>query len=174
MRQRYYRLGPQSLEHWPGELNGMADVPSRSYSKGYPAHDDEGFLRHFSHLFPLPPQLGFWELAQPRTEICSAAFTLLRKIRDNQSHLSLGPGGIGVNLPDCLINTLTSQISRDPPTTWNESTCSWPLLLPCGRACSVEESPLQGRRSRARYESAPRSFTIEDLRTLGNAMALST
>ena len=173
-RQRFFRSGAQSVQHWPGELNTMADIPSRSYDHGFPKESDDKFLHAFSQQFPLPTQLGSWRLLQPSPEICSAAFTLLRKIRGPDARIPLGPGEIGVNLPESLASTLTSKTYSEPPTVWNESTCSWPLLLPCGKACSVTESPLVGRLSRARFERAPKSSTIEDLQTHGNAIRAIT
>ena len=44
MRQRFYRCGPQTLQHWPGEQNAMADIPSRSFSAGFPPDQNEAFL----------------------------------------------------------------------------------------------------------------------------------
>ena len=170
LRQRHYRTGPQTIQHWPGEQNAMADIPSRSYSKGFPEGSDDEFLAHFSSLFPLPTQLGSWRLAAPRAEICSAAFSLLRKIKEPRLAHPNWPGGDGLTLPAVLAKTLTWESSKDPSTSWNESTCAWPLLLPCGKACSIMESPLQGRPLRERYATAGRSWQTEDLRTLARAI----
>ena len=144
----------------------MADFPSRSYDKGFPRGQDEAFLDHFSHLCPLPPQLKSWRLVQPRAELCSAAFSLLRKTRGQEQQVTLGNGNCGVNLPVELTKILTSVTCKDPPTTWNEATCSWPLLLPCGKECSVKESPLLGRLSRERFEDVDRYWSLEGLQTL--------
>ena len=174
IRQRYLRLGPQGVSHWPGDLNDMADFPSRSYAHGYPADADQAFLEEFSRLYPLPSQLASWRLVQPRKEICSAAFLLLRQIRDKESRLTLNGGSCGVNLPDALISILTSPTYKAPPTTWNESTCSWPLLLPCGKVTSVIDSPLVARRSRQRFENVQKSSTLGDLQTLGEDIRATT
>ena len=76
-RQRHFRTGPQTVQHWPGEKNTMADFPSRSYEEGFGAQADHRFFEEFTNRYPLPPQLKSWRLVQPRIEICSAAFLLL-------------------------------------------------------------------------------------------------
>ena len=165
-RQRHYRTGPQTAQHWPGKSNTMADIPSRSYANGFPAGADDPFLTHFSTLFPLPTQLASWRLVTPRAAICSAAFSLLRKIKDLPTQPAKKNGSYGASLPIPLSNTLTSQTSREPTSIWNESTCSWPLLLPCGKVCLTANSPLPARRLREHYASVDKSWQIVDLQTL--------
>ena len=164
---RYYRAGPQTMQHWAGEFNTMADIPSRSYDKGFPGNADDEFLEYFSNTFPLPLQLKSWRLVQPRAEICSAAFSLLRKIKDEPRDRTTSFGDFGASLPKVLTSTLTSPTSREPTSTWNERTCSWPLLLPCGKVCPTAKSPFPERRLRERFASVGESWQIEDLRTLG-------
>ena len=165
LRQRTLRSGPQDIMHWPGEQNEMADVPSRSFTSGTPNQPDHVFLQEFSQRFPLPPQLGSWKLVRPRQEICSAAFSLLRRTSGTANHPAVRSGGDGLSLPPALANTLTSWDTREPPSTWNESTCSWPLLLPCGTVVPTAGSPHQRRQSAERFASVDRSWSLEDLRT---------
>ena len=165
-RQRYYRTGPQTVQHWCGEENTMADFPSRSYAKGFAAADNEAFLTQFSLMFPLPPQLGSWQLVQPTREIVSAAFGLLRREQGPTSPGNTPNGALGASFPPLLAKTLTSPTSRDPPLQWNESTCSWPLLLPCGRVHPTATHPLAARKLREHFASAGKSWQPEDLRTL--------
>ena len=176
-RQRHYRTGPQTIEHWPGEQNTMADFPSRSYEQGFSADEDERFLQEFTNRYPLPLQLKSWRLVRPRTEICSAAFLLLRKIKESTHRPTGRNGDSGAALPPALANTLTSQTYKPSISTWNEATCVWPLLLPCGRECSLATSPLLGRRLRERFEYVDRCWQTEDLQILGKeirAAATST
>ena len=152
----------------------MADFPSRSFAKGFPAGDDKGFLSHFSHLFPLPQQLGSWRLVHPRREVISAAFGLLRRDPGQRTQANEPNGEPGVSLPPLLANTLTSPISRDPPKHWNKSTCSWPLLLPCGKVHPTAQSPLQARKLREHFATAGKSWQPGDLRTLAAQIRDST
>jgi len=170
-RQRYYRTGPQTVQHWPGKQNTMADIPSRSYAEGFPRGRDNEFLQHFSSTFPLPTQLGSWWLVQPRKEICLAAFSLLRRTSDSPTQRAARSGGFGANLPTALTKTLTSPACREPTDIWNASTCSWPLLLPCGTVVSTAESPLPGRPLRERYVLAGKSWQREDLQTLADSIS---
>lgn len=172
--QRRNRSGPQTIQHWPGELNTMADIPSRSYEQGYPAGKDASFLAHFSHTFHLPLQLKSWKLVQPRTEICSDAFSLLRRQETPKAPLPEGSGAGGANSQRPSTNIRISPVTKEPPAIWNEATCSWPLLLPCGKACTVAESPLPGRQSRERFEYVDRCWQAADLRTLGKEILIRT
>jgi hypothetical protein len=173
-RQKIYRSGPQDSMHWPGEENTMADVPSRSFDEYPGTETDAAFATKFAHTFPLPPQLKSWRFVRPRPEICSAAFYLLRQIRDSSVLPPEKSGNSGLPLPPVLARTLTSLDIRDPPDTWNASTCSWPLLLPSGKAVSTAESPLQQRRSKERYATADKSWQLEDFRTLARRWKDST
>ena len=173
-RQRWYRTGPQTVQHWWGEDNTMADVPSRSYNHGFPPTADREFLAHFSHLFPLPPQLGSWRLVRPRREIISAAFGLLRRDQGPSPPPTAPNGRPGANLPPLLAKTLTSPPCKALPTQWNESCCSWPLLLPCGTVSPTATHPLAARKLRERFASAGKSWHPEDLRTLAEAIQDNT
>lgn len=170
LRQRHHRTGPYTLQHWPGEGNTMADFASRSYEQGFDPSADAQFLTSFASRYPLPPQLGSWHSARAPTAAASAAFCLLRRIRDTEPRAPTLSGGPGVRLPRALASTLTSSASKDPASTWNESTCSWPLLLPCGNLVPTADSPHQGRRSSGRFGSADKSWPAEDLLTLGDRL----
>ena len=169
-RQRLYRCGPQTIQHWPGEQNTMADIPSRSFAGGRPKSGDREFLTSFISMFPLPTQLASWRLVNPRPEICSAAFSLLRKVKEDRIRSPDGNGSDGLTLPGVLAKTVTWQGCKGPTNTWNESTCSWPLLMPCGRACLTAESPFPARQWRERYATAGKSWQTEDLQTLANVI----
>ena len=144
----------------------MADVLSRSFTGGAPRLADDDFLSFFSQTFPLPPQLTSWRLVHPTPAESFAAFCLLwqNNVSSPQTHIPIG--NFGVNLLQVLANTLTSQATRDPPTTWNEHTVSWPLLLPCGTATSVVASPHLVRKSKECYATVDKSLQPGDLQTL--------
>ena len=171
LRQRWTRRGPADCDHIPGLSNGLGDIPSRSYEEGFPeASDDDAFLADFSHRFPLPPQLGSWRLAQPPTAVTSAIYSLLQGTRDSTTHPATSSGAAGLGLPVSLANTLFSLTSNPTTTTWNESTCSWPLLTPSGEVTSLKAPELQHRRSREHFSGAPPAWSPEDLKTLGDQM----
>ncbi len=168
-RQRFYRTGPQTVQHWAGEQNTMADFPSRSYDAGYGPDGDERFLAEFSRRSPLPLQLGRWRFVRPKEEVISAAFGLLR--REEVPRLpTASNGSVGAGSRPPWARTLTSQTYKGTPNTWNEHSCSWPLLLPCGKVIPTAASPLQGRQSRERFVRAPGSWEIGDLRTLADSI----
>ena len=169
-RQRFTRRGPTDVKHYSGESNKMADIPSRSFGPT-PISDDK-FLRDFAARFPLPPQLGSWSFACPSNGIISAAFSLLRK---QVTYKRMSIGKIGSDLPPVLASTLTSEPSRalHGPTLWGASTCSWPLLDPSGAVSTTMANDLANRRSRIGFESAPKSWAQEDLRTLTEAITPS-
>ena len=173
-RQRYYRTGPQTVQHWFGEGNTMADFPSRSYAKGFSTEADDAFLTQFSLMFPLPPQLGSWRIVRPRHEIVSAAYGLLRRDQGQTTPGNTPSGEPGASFPPLLARTLTWPASRDPPAKWNASTCSWPLLLPCGTAHPTATHPLAARKLRERFGSAGKSWQPEDLRTLAGQIKDNT
>jgi len=168
LRQRWLRRGPQDVTHYPGVDNKMADIPSRSFVEGYPDQEDDRFLRSFSQAFPLPPQLGSWKLVRPRIEISSLAFSILRGTADLTTLLTTPTGNTGVPLPALLGPTLTWPTPSAPTSTWNEATCSWPLLLPCGTVSSHAADLLQHRKSRRRFDGVPNAWSPEALRTLAN------
>ena len=182
MRQRWTRRGPQDVDHVAGQQNDMGDIPSRSYDNDnktpcFPHGEDNQFLQYFSHRFPLSshPQLGSWRLVRPRPEIVSAAILLLRGQNDLTIHPAVSIGDAGVALPTTLANTLSSLECRAPTNTWNERTCSWPLLEPFGmEATSAVGCRLQARLSRKRFASSPSAWSPEDLETLAEQIQDNT
>jgi hypothetical protein len=99
-------------------------------------------------------------------EIVLAAISLLRGQSDTTIHpATIGPNG--ASLPTKLANTLSSLTSRDPPSTWNEASCSWPLLDPSGPVSQTVASQLAARPSRQRFASAASAWHMQDLQTLG-------
>ena len=174
LRQRWTRRGPQDIKHYEGKRNLMADFGSRSFSEGYPdtPEGDDAFLTEFDSRFPLPPQLHYWTCVHPSKEISSAAFSLLRKQYNHEILETTVLGSFGVGLPTVLAKTLSSPESRTTvgPTTWGESGCSFPLLLPCGTVCTTVATNLRERRSRIRFSESPRSWTSTDLETLASAI----
>ena len=175
MRQLFTKRGPSDCNHWPGSENLMADVPSRSFEEGFPADQDDAFLKYFAHRFPLPAcfprgspdQPTCWRLVTPPKEVISAAISLLRGTPDTSPDPTVTLGDSGVPIPRLVIKTLYSSSLPAPITKWNESTCSWPLLVPSGKVSSIVDPHLRARASRQRYEKSPNSWTIEDLETLG-------
>ena len=169
IRQRYFRRGPREVTHWEGASNLMADFCSRSFDAGYPSAGGEPpFLREFTHRFPLPrPQLGSWRQLVVRREIASAAFWLLRQTPDTETPVTVRVGDYGVHLPRTLATTLTSEPCRTLPSTWNEATCSWPLLLPSGKESSRAGDDLRGRKSKKYYSFAEPPWSPRDYATLG-------
>ena len=176
LRQRWTRRGPQDIKHWEGKSNLMADFPSRSYQEGYPAEANEAFLTEFSTRFVLPPQLGSWRLVHPRAEIFSAAISLLRREISQPVLETTILGSFGVDLPLALAKTLSSPECRvtQGPTVWGESTCSWPLLLPCGTVSTTMGTVLQERRSRKNFSKSPASWSNTELQTLAERIRPNT
>ena len=174
LRQRLTRRGPQDIEHWFGEGNKMADFPSRSFEEQFVRQgmlDDAKFLVEFSHHFPLPEpfqsQRISWQSVQPPSAVVSAAISLLR----GQSKLSTleitRTGESGVSLPPIMANTLYSLRGKTTISNWNDSGCSWPLLLPCGTEnTALLTSRYAARQSRRRYEKSPQSWNSTTLSTL--------
>jgi len=173
LRHRWNRRGPHDIQHWPGKQNLMPDFASRSYEQGFlpGAAGDEAFLTEFSRRFPLPEQLGSWRLVHPRTEIISAAFSILRNQIDYRIHPPTVIGDSGLGLPHTVAMTRTSDAFKAPASRWNEETSSWPLLNPSG----VEDTEamaqvFRARRSRQRFVNARSSWSIESLQTLGDSI----
>jgi len=173
-RQRWTRRGPQDVDHVSGDKNGMGDIPSRSFDDDgvtpvFTNNEDDQFLQYFANKFPLSdiPQLGSWRLVRPRPEIVSAAILLLRGRNDTTIHPGAATGDAGVALPVTLANTLGSLECRAPTNTWNERTCSWPLLEPYGKeATSSIVGRLQARLSRKRFATSPAAWSPEVFETL--------
>ena len=172
LRQRFTRRGPQDITHVSGLSNTMADFSSRSYEQGFADDADESFLAEFSHRYPLPPQLGYWRLVRPKSAIVSAVFSLLRGHNDTKIHPATIIGKSGLGLPVTLANTLSSLTCRDPPSTWNEATCSWPLLAPCGMVSTTVASQLRARKSRRRFSGADNAWSTAALQTLGERISV--
>lgn len=169
LRQRWLRKGPRDIRHHPGAENTMADIPSRSFAE-YPAERTEEFFSHFANRFPLPPQLMSWRGVLPSVELSSLAISLLQGTPDLSHRKEIYLGNSGVVLPDILVPTLTSKTPSSPTSIWNEATCSWPLLLPCGTVSSTMGELLLDRQSKKRFGNAHRSCSTEDLKILGEAI----
>ena len=169
LRHRWDRRGPFDITHWPGKTNLMADFASRSYDQGFdhsPA-GDQAFFNKFVSSFPLPPQLGSWRFVRPSNEIILLAFSILRGPVVSPTHPLTVIGKDGPGLPTLLAMTRSSFAFKDPSTTWNESSCSWPLLEPSGvENTSLMDARLRGRRSRRRFDSARSAWSTLDLTTL--------
>ena len=165
LRQRFTRRGPTDVEHISGVSNRLGDFPSRSFEEGFPDGDDDAFLSEFSQRFPLVPQLGSWRLLKPPNSVTSLATSMLLGHYDTQICPETVIGKSGVGLPATLASTLSSKTSRDPAKTWNEATCSWPLLCPSGKVSSSKLDELQARRSRRPFANAHGSWSLEDLQT---------
>ena len=172
LRHRFTRRGPTDVEHIPGKTNRLGDFPSRSFEEGFPAgkEGDDAFLSEFSRRHPLPPQLGSWQLVQPPTAVILAAYSILRGSADTQILPETHIGRSGVGLPRMLANTLSSTTSKEPTNTWNEATCSWPLLGASGEVSYTKAAELQQRRSRQPFVNAPGSWSHESLQTLGDSI----
>jgi hypothetical protein len=176
LRQRFTRRGPTDVEHIPGKTNALGDFPSRSFEQGFPdgPQGDAAFLIEFSRRHPLPPQLGSWQLVHPPTAVISAAFSILRNEDTGPVLPETYIGKSGVGLPRTLAKTLSSTTSKAPPATWNEATCSWPLLGASGTVSYTKATELQQRRSRRPFANAPGSWSLEDLKTLADAIRPNT
>jgi hypothetical protein len=172
LRQRYTRRGPADVDHVEGKTNLLGDFPSRSFEEGYPEgkEGDAAFLLEFSRRHILPPQLGSWRLVPPPTEVIFAAYSILR----NEDNTKICPetriGRSGVGLPFKLAETLSCPTSKAPTATWNEATCSWPLLSASGEVSLTKGTELQQRRSRLPFANAPGLWSIESLQTLADAI----
>lgn len=171
-RQRWTRRGPQDVLHHEGKTNHMADFPSRSF-KDRPGESDQAFLEVFSRRFPLPKQLVSWRIARPSEDIISAICSLLRGTRDMPIPKETSGGASGPPLRSITASTLSSLGSRTPenPTdTWNEATCSWPLLHPSGTPSTEVANAIRARTSRGYYASVDNAWSTGDYRTLGKSI----
>jgi hypothetical protein len=143
MRQRLTRRGPLDTHHVQGILNGMANFSSRSFVS-HP--EDEAFIAHFSNTFRLPAQLGSWTHVPVPIGIISVTLSILQM--DPILLPQIPATGVpGLDYPALLDDTLASTGSKALSTTWNEQTCSWPLLLPCGEESLTVADKLATRRS---------------------------
>jgi hypothetical protein len=175
MRQRWNRRGPADCTHIAGKNNLLGDFPSRSYEEGFPNDaDDDAFLTEFTARHPLPTQLGCWRLFQPPAAIVSATFSLLRNNLDTSIHPQTLTGDGGLGLPTTLANTLFSFKCKEPPATWNEANCSWPLLSPFGVVTTTKAAEFQARRSRKRFDGVPGVWSKTDLQTLAEQIQGNT
>ena len=172
-RSRWLRRGPHDTDHIAGETNRLGDFPSRSFEEGFAPEDDNAFLTEFVSRHPLPPQLGSWRLVQPPPEVISLVFSILRNKYDSEIHPASVIGDTGVGLPRALANTLASPTYRDPTDTWNEATCSWPLLSPSGTVDFTKAASLQQRLSRRRFASAPSAWSNGDFATRAAALQIN-
>ena len=143
-----------------------AEPGGNGFAEGFPDGTDDAFLSEFSQRFPLVSQLGSWRLLTPPDSVTSLATSILLGRYDTQICPETVIGKSGVGLPTTLANTLSSKTSRDPAKTWNEATCSWPLLCPSGKVSYSKLDKLRARRSRRPFVNAHGSWPIEDLQTL--------
>jgi hypothetical protein len=118
--------------------------------------------------------LGCWRLVHPRAELVSAVCSLLLGQFDTQIHPATLTGKNGAGLPTMLASTLSSLDCKEPTSTWNEATCSWPLLAPCGTVTTTTDDELRRRKSRKRFSGMPSAWSPEDLLTLGEQIQDST
>jgi hypothetical protein len=161
---------PGETTHTSGEGNRMADFASRSYEEGYPSGHDADFVREFSHRFPLPIQLGSWQLVQARAETISVGFSILRRARGTNSGPAARPGGSGRDLQPELDKILGSRHSKVNINTWNAKGCSWPLLGPSGKESSLLLDQFRARKSRQRFEKSASLWCGKDFETLADSI----
>ena len=173
--QRHTRRGPQDIQYVEGSTNLMADFPSRSFDE-FPntAAGNAAFLLEFSHRHPLPLQLGRWRLVHPTNDITCPTFSMLQTPRLLGPLTKAATGDAGLNLPSVLASTLFCTRVKAPPTTWNESSCSWPLLSPSGEVSSTLADLFQERKSRARFANADSSWSPTDLLTHADSIRPTT
>jgi len=148
----------------------MADFASRSFEQGFLPEHDTGFLTEFCHRFPLPPQLGSWQLVQPRSETILLGFSILRGQAISQPETTPPHGASGQTLPTTMGKILGSAPYKDPSNTWNVAGCSWPLLSPCGKVCHLLHARLLDRTSRKRFNSSDSLWNNADFETLAEQM----
>jgi hypothetical protein len=174
--QRHTRRGPQDIGHIAGEDNLLGDFPSRSFDQGFKADaaGDAAFLREFTNRHPLPIQLEHWRLAPLPDGIISATFSMLRTAVTVEPLTLTATGNGGLHLPSALGSILCCTTPRDPPTTWSEPCCSWPLLNPSGQVSTQMVVRLRERRSRGRFATAHSSWSPEALTTLGDYIRQTT
>jgi hypothetical protein len=129
----------------------MGDIPSRSFKEGFPKGTDDQFLAHFTNHFPLPTlfmpdsQPGSWKLVTPPSGIISA---VISKTPNMSKDPTATIGDSGYAIPRLVNRTLASSTYKENPTTWNKSSCSWPLLDPSGKVNSTGANLLLLRSSR--------------------------
>jgi hypothetical protein len=157
-RMHTLEAGPADIPYWCGSENKMADFASRSWHL-----DDEAFLHTFSHKFPLPVQLGSWQLVHLPAETISAHVSILLQKPFDLQAWSARPGPTGRVSAWTAASALSSPTDSLPP--WNDGSCSWPLLNACGEADTTMSNKLAARKSRARCANAPRYSRPTDIRT---------
>jgi hypothetical protein len=156
-RVRSLQMGPTDFDHWPGDQMLMADFASRSVDLS-----ETEFLTQFCDRFPLPFQLGSWQLVRIPPDRSSKVISILsQQPFDIQQWTTLpGPNG-----PPSLL-ALDSQLSRPPDMTtpWNAAHCSWPLLAASGQVDSTMVARFRQRESRQHFASAPKYSSTTDIR----------
>ena len=134
----------------------MADFASWSFHLS-----DHEFLTEFSSHFPLPPQLTSWTLVHLRPAATSPVISALQRSSSELLALTVLPGLPGNGLPPSTTKTLAWPPYSAHCMHGTELTCSWPLLSPCGQVDTTKGTEFCQRRSRKRYETAPRSLSLE-------------
>ena len=75
-------------------------------------------------------------------------------------------GGFGAGSQERRDRILGSLASKEPPSTWNAATCSWPLLKPSGKVSPDMYRVFLDRKSRRRFSSSESPWSAGDFETL--------
>jgi hypothetical protein len=157
-RMHALEAGPADVPYWCGEENDMADFASRAWHLS-----DDSFLETFSNTFPLPKQLGSWQLVKLPIETVSAHISILLQKPFDLRDWTAPTGRTGHISAPSADKTLSPPQDQLPP--WNAASCSWPLLNASGQVDTTMTSRLAARKSRTRCAAAPRYSRPMDIQT---------
>ena len=154
---RRFRLGPTDFSHVHGIDNKLGDFPSRSFDL-----DDRSFLNQFTALFPLPLQLGSWQLVHLTPAEISPIFSILRQTFWQSQDWTAVLGDDGYFSRENTKSTPISPTYAPLRAHGIESSCHWPLLSPLGKVDTTMADLLLQRRSSVRFSSVPKSMWLRD------------
>jgi hypothetical protein len=137
----------------------MADFASQNVSLSL-----SDFLSQFAATFPLPPQLGSWQLVQLTNEMTSLVFSVLHQANLELPAWQVPTGELGRLSVQTAAKTFTCLPTKHPEATWNGKNCLWPLLNGYRQVDPTMADQLAARKLRQRYEIVPRSSSPSDMK----------
>jgi hypothetical protein len=151
---------PCDVPYWPGPRNAMADFTSWNVSLSL-----SDFLSQIAATFPLPPQLGSWQLVQLTNEMTSLVFSVLYRVKLELPAWQVPTGELGRPSVWTVAKTFTCLPTKHPEATWNGKNCLWPLLNGYGQVDPTMANQLAAHKPRQCYENVPQSSSPLDIKT---------
>ena len=158
-RRHCLHSGPNDIPSIEGRKNNMADVASRDTHLS-----PKPFLHAFANTFPLPPQLGSWTLALLPSEVTLLVFSVMRREPLDMHKWTAPTGKLGKLSLLHMDKESCCPPCKETVVPWNAKGCAWPLLDGSAKVDTTMANKLQGRRSRTRYEHAPRYSSTKDIK----------